>query len=156
MKNLLVITILIISIVGCTQSKDPLVDFVSPSYVSAPRSYSHSAIVNLGNCKMVIISGQVPIDSQGKLVGIGDFEKQAEQVYQNIKNAVTEAGGTMDNIVKTNIYLTDMSHYKTFREIRKKYINPETPPAATLVEVSSLAGKDIMIEIEATAIIPNR
>jgi reactive intermediate/imine deaminase len=156
MKKLLFFTLLLLSIIGCKESIDPIVNFINPSSVSTPRGYSHSAIIDLGNCKMVILSGQVPVDNQGNLVGEGDFNKQTEQVFLNIKNVITEAGGTMDNIVKLNIYLTDVSLIQTFRDIRNKFVNPENPPAATLVQVTSLFRSEVMIEIEATAIIPKR
>lgn len=57
-------------------------------------------MVDLGSCKMVILSGQVPLDAQGGLVGKDDLEKQAEQVFRNIKAIVTDAGGTMDDVVR--------------------------------------------------------
>ena len=156
MKKLLFFMILLLSIIGCTQSREPIVDFINPSSVSTPSGYSHSAIIDLGNCKMVILSGQVPVDNQGNLIGEGDFEKQTEQVFLNIKNVITEAGGTIDNIVNINIYMTDMSQIQKFRDIRSKFVNPENPPSATLVQVSSLYRSEVMIEIEAIAIIPKR
>jgi enamine deaminase RidA (YjgF/YER057c/UK114 family) len=53
--------------------------------VSAPHGYSHAIKIDLGNCKMLIISGQVAIDNKGNVIGKGDFGKQTEQVFQNIK-----------------------------------------------------------------------
>ena len=156
MKTLSLIPLLLITSICFSQTNESLIKFVNPATVSVPNGYSHSAIIDLGNCNMIIISGQVPLDSKGNLVGKGDFEKQVEQVYLNIKNIVTDAGGTMDHIVKTSIFLLDVSQIQKFREIRNKFINTKNPPASTLVQVSKLFRDDILIEIEATAIIPKK
>lgn len=73
---------------------------------------------------MIIISGQVPLDKQGNLVGKSDLAKRAEQIFLNIKSIVEDAGGTMDNVVKTGIYMVDVSQVQTFRDVRNKFINP--------------------------------
>lgn len=87
---------------------------------------------------MVIISGQVPVDKQGNLVGGNDLAKQAEQVFLNIKSILEEAGGTMDNVVKTGVYMTDLTQVETFRDIRNKFLSSEKPPASILVQVNAL------------------
>ncbi len=102
------------------------------------------------------MSGQVPLDNQGNLIGKGDFGKQAEQVFANIKSIVTEAGGTMSHVVKLGIFLVDIKEIQTLRDVRNKFINLKNPPASTLVQVNKLFREDILIEIEATAIIPKR
>lgn len=126
----------------------------NPSSVSTPRGYSHVAEVDLGTCRMLIISGQVPLDKQGNLVGKGDLAKQTEQVYTNIKNIVEEAGGKMIHVIKTGIFMVDASQIDIFRSVRNRFVNVDNPPASTLVQVSRLFREDVLIEIEATAIIP--
>lgn len=126
------------SIAGSSQPETPIVKFQNSTSVSTPKGYSHSAEIDLGNCKMIIISGQVPLDKQGNIVGKDDLAKQAEQVFLNIKNIVEEAGGTMGNVVKTGIYMVDVSQVQVFRDIRNKFINPEKPPASPLMQVSKL------------------
>jgi 2-iminobutanoate/2-iminopropanoate deaminase len=74
----------------------------------------------------------------------------------NIKSIVEEAGGTMSDIVKIGIYMTDLTHIQTFRDIRNKFINLQKPPTSTLVQVSKLFRDDLLIEIEATAIIAGK
>lgn len=144
------------SITASSLTEAPIVKFQNATSVSTPKGYSHSAEIDLGNCKMIIISGQVPLDKQGTLIGKDDLAKQAEQVFLNIKSIVEEAGGTMDDIVKTGIYMIDITQVQTFRDIRNKFINIEKPPASTLVQVSKLFSDEWLIEIEATAIIPKR
>jgi len=136
------------------QKKPDLVQYVNPPVVSQPSGYSHVAVVDLGNSKMLIISGQVPLNAKGQLVGENDFAKQTEQVFLNLQQILQSFGGSMQHVVKTGIFLTDASNVPLFREIRSKYVNMKNPPASTLVEVKGLFRKDILIEIEATAIIP--
>ena len=96
------------------------------------------------------ISGQVAIDAQGKTVGAGDPVAQARQAFENIKELVEAAGGTMDDIVFLMIYVTDIRHYFTFGELRKEYFKPPYP-ACTAIGVTGLAQEDWCVEIEATA-----
>src|SRR6267154_4113443 len=78
-------------------------EFFSPATLPPPVGYSHIAKVNEGT--MIYLAGQVSSDASGKLVGEGDFEAQAEQVFKNLKIAVEAAGGAMTDIVKLNVYL---------------------------------------------------
>ena len=144
------------STLAFSQSDTSVVKFINPSTISPPKGYSHAAVIDLGTCKMLIMSGQVAIDTKGDLIGKGDFSKQAEQVFQNIKNIVEDAGGNMNNIVKLGFYVLDVNQVPTLRLIRDKFVNIKTPPASTLVQVSKLFRDDILLEVEATAIIPNK
>jgi enamine deaminase RidA (YjgF/YER057c/UK114 family) len=124
----------------------------SPATLPPPVGYSHIAKVNKGT--MIYLAGQVSSDASGKLVGEGNFEAQAEQVFRNVKIAVEAAGGTMADIVKMNIYLVaevGQDEVPKMRAIRDRYVNKEKPPASTLVVVSRLARPGWMIEIEAVA-----
>jgi len=130
----------------------PSKEFFSPPTLMPPAGYSHIAKVNRGT--IVYLAGQVASDASGKLVGEGNFEAQAEQVFRNLKIAVEAAGGTMADIVKLNIYLVaqvDQAEVPKLRAIRNRYVNTEQPPASTLVVVSRLAQPGWLIEIEAVA-----
>jgi enamine deaminase RidA (YjgF/YER057c/UK114 family) len=130
----------------------PSKEFSSPKTLIPPAGYSHIAKVNHGT--IVYLAGQVASDASGKLVGEGNFEAQAEQVFRNLKIAVEAAGGTMADIVKLNIYLVaqvDQAEVPKLRAIRNRYVNTEKPPASTLVVVSRLAQPGWLIEIEAVA-----
>lgn len=155
-KGLIGFLFLFASLYGFSQQDTSLVKLINPSAVHSPKGYSHVAEINLGNCTMLIISGQVALDEKGNLVGKDDMAKQAEQVFKNIKNCVTNAGGTMDNIVKLSYFTLDVSQVQKVRDVRDKFINTAKPPASTLVQVSKLFREDILIEIEATAIIPHK
>ena len=132
----------------------PSKEFISPKTLIAPAGagYSHIAKVNRGT--IVYLSGQVPSDASGKLVGEGDFEAQVEQVFRNLKIAVEAAGGAMADIVKLNYYLAaevDQAIVPKLRPIRDRYLNLENPPASTFVVVSRLMRPGWLIEIEAIA-----
>jgi enamine deaminase RidA (YjgF/YER057c/UK114 family) len=134
----------------------PSKEFISPKNLipPGPAGYSHVAKVNSGS--IVYLSGQVPSDASGKLVGEGDFEAQVEQIFANLKIAVEAAGGTMADIVKLNYYLVaevDQAIVPKLRPIRDRYINVANPPASTFVVVSRLMRPGWMIEIEAVAAI---
>jgi enamine deaminase RidA (YjgF/YER057c/UK114 family) len=124
----------------------------SPATLPPPVGYSHIAKVNKGT--LIYLAGQVSSDTSGKLVGEGNFEAQAEQVFRNVKIAVEAAGATMADIVKMNIYLVaevGQDEVPKMRAIRDRYVNKEKPPASTLVVVSRLARPGWLIEIEAVA-----
>lgn len=127
-------------------------EIFSPATLPPPVGYSHIAKVNKGT--MIFLAGQVSSDASGKLVGEGNFEAQAEQVFRNVKIAVEAAGGTMADIVKMNIYLVaevSQDEVPKMRAIRDRYVNKEKPPASTLVVVSRLARPGWLLEIEAIA-----
>ncbi len=151
MKNLFTL-VLITASIHCYAQNNSITKFMEVS----PSGYSQYVEIDLGNATMILISGQVPLDAQGNTVGKGDLAKQIEQTFINIKNIVEKAGGTMDDIVKLNNYLLDLSQIQLLREIRSKYINTKNPPASTAVQVSRLFREDILVEIEATVVIPKK
>jgi 2-iminobutanoate/2-iminopropanoate deaminase len=152
----IIVFFIFLSFASFSQTDTSIIKFKNPASVAAPKGYSHAAIIDLGNCQMIILSGQVPLDSKGNLVGQGDLGKQAEQVFLNIKNILSELGGTMDNVVKLGVFMTDASQIQIFRDVRNKFVNIKAPPASTLVQVGKLFRDDVFIEVEATAIIPKK
>src|SRR5689334_8061951 len=77
---------------------------------------------------LVFLAGTAGIGGDGELVGAGDIRKQTEVTIENLKSAVTAAGGTLDDIVKTTVYLGDVSDYAGMNEVYRHYF-PELPPA---------------------------
>ena len=132
----------------------PSKEFISPKTLIAPGPAGYSHIAKVVRGTIVYISGQVPVDASGKMIGEGDFEAQVEQVFANLKIAVEAAGGTMADIVKLNYYIVpevDQATVPKLRAIRDRYINVEKPPASTFVVVSRLSRPGWLIEIEAVA-----
>lgn len=136
------------------QKKPTLVQFENPSFLSKPTGYSHIARIDMGKAWMLIISGQVALDKDGNLVGKNDFAKQTEHIYQEIIQIIKASGGSKDHLVKTGIFILDNANIGLLREVRNKYINMQNPPASTLVQVEKLYRDDLLIEIEAVAVIP--
>ena len=99
---------------------------------------------------IVFVSGQAPISPEGQLVGEGDFEAQTRQVFENLQTVLSEAGASLDSVVKITVYLTDISTLRDFGRIKADYIaGPQ--PASTALGVSSLALPGMMVEVEAIA-----
>ena len=151
MKRLVLLPALLLTMAGFSQTK-----LVNPSSVSTPKGYSQAAVIDLGTSKMVILSGQIALDKQGNLVGKDDLQQQTEQVFTNIKNIVEELGGTMDNVVKLNYFVTDATKVPVIRTVRDRFVNIKTLPASTLVQVNRLFREDLLLEVEATAVIPKK
>ena len=155
MKRLIPIIIALFS-VPCFAQQKTTVSFVNPPTVATPKGYSHIAVIDMGASKMLILSGQVGLDKDGKLVGNGDVAGQIEQTFANIKAIIESQGGNMSNVVKLNYYLLDVANIQTLRAIRDKFIDVNHSPASTLVQVSKLFRDDVLVEIEATAVIPKK
>jgi enamine deaminase RidA (YjgF/YER057c/UK114 family) len=124
---------------------------LNPPSLSVPRGYSH---VVIASGRRVTISGQVSVDSLGAVVGAGDFRAQCVQVFENLRRALASAGASFSDVVSTNMYLTDLSHLETLREVRARYLPSEDPPASTLVQVVALYRPELMIEVAAEAALP--
>ena len=100
---------------------------------------------------LVIVSGQAAIDENGEIVGLGDFDVQAEQVFRNLTRVLEAGGSSLDRIVKVTIFLTDMGNFPKIVALREKWFSSPYP-ADTIVEVTSLALPELEIEIEAIAV----
>ena len=129
---------------------EPVRRFLSPETLPPPSGYSH--VVDVRAARIIYVSGQVPLDRDGQLVGAGDLEAQTRQVFENLQAALDAAGSSWDDVVKLNYFLTEIGELATVRTIRDEYVDTERPPASTLVQVSALFRPEAMVEIEAVAI----
>jgi enamine deaminase RidA (YjgF/YER057c/UK114 family) len=127
-------------------------EFINPPAISTPTGYTHA--VSARGQRIIYISGQVAVDRQGNLVGPGDLRAQAQQVFENVKAALSAAGVTFADVVKLNTYIVNYTpaNRAVIREVREQYVDKEHPPASTLVGVQALAVEGLLIEIEAVAI----
>ena len=110
--------------------------------------YSHA--VKAGN--LLFISGQVAIDPEGNIVGKGDIEAQTEQVMKNLKTIPEAAGASFRDVAKITVYMVNPEHRAKFHEVRKRYFG-EHKPASVLVFVKSLVHPDLLVEVEAVAVL---
>ena len=124
--------------------------FLSPETLPPPFGYSH--VVDAPAGRIIYVSGQVPLDADGQLVGEGDFAAQTRQVFENLSRALEAAAASWSDVVKLEYFLRDVGEITSVRAIRDDYVDTERPPASTLVEVSGLFRPDVLIEIQAVAI----
>ncbi len=103
--------------------------------------------------RVLHISGHVAQDAEGNIVGVGDIRSQTRQTLENIKRVLDSVGGTMSDIAKVTVFVTDMSTLDDIHEVRSEFFDPPYP-ASSLVEVSGLVRPEYLIEIEAIAVIP--
>lgn len=118
------------------------------------KGLSQAVEIPLGNQKMIIISGQLPLNKKGELVG-DNVKTQTVQIFENIKNILETCDANLSDIVKLGIYTTDISQIAGYREARDEFIDLVNPPTSTLLEVKGLFRSDIFIEVEVTAIVKN-
>ncbi len=117
-----------------------------------PSPYGYSQVVEVTGGRTVYISGQVPLDENNELVGAGDFAAQARQTFENVRHALEAVNLTFANVVKVQLYLTDMSHLPALRAVRDEFVNTAQPPASTAVQVSALFRPDVLFELDVIAV----
>lgn len=100
---------------------------------------------------LLFVSGCVPVDERGELVGVGDVVAQARQVFANIGRVLGAAGATFADVVKVTVYLIDIDDRPRINPVRQEVFG-QTRPASTLVEVSRLALEGARLEVDAVAV----
>lgn len=117
-----------------------------------PEPISHFVhVVRAG--RLVFVSGCVARDAEGRTVGAGDIVAQARQVHENLKACLAAAGATFADVCKVTVFLTRIGDREAVNTVRQEYFGASRP-ASTLIEISRLVSDDLMIEIEATAVLP--
>ena len=101
---------------------------------------------------MIYVSGQTAINMQGEVIGVGDFDAQAAQTFENLQAVLRAGGSDLSKVIKVTIFLKDMGNFEKMVALRKKYFSPPYP-ADTIVEITGLALPELEIEIEAMAFV---
>ncbi|MEY7976733.1 RidA family protein [Streptomyces pilosus] len=122
----------------------------APDGVAPAAQYSH---VVTGTGRLVAVSGQLALDEDGALVGEGDPEAQARQVFENLGRCLAAAGATFDDVVKLTYFVTDMAHMPAVRAARAGHIPDDRLPAASAVRVAGLVRPEFLLEVEALAVV---
>jgi enamine deaminase RidA (YjgF/YER057c/UK114 family) len=125
---------------------------INPDGMAPPVGpYAHVVTTPPGG-RIVFCAGAVAYDANGELVGKGDIVAQTRQVMENLRLALQAAGATFDDVVKVTNYVTDAELWRQVLPVRAEYLRPPYP-ASTFVEVSALMFPDLLIEIEAVAVV---
>ena len=124
--------------------------YLEPAGIAPPPDpYTHA--IRAGDT--LYVAGQVALDEQNRVVGIGDPKRQAEQVWRNLRLAVEAAGGGVTDIVKITVFLKDVRHGDAEIEVRKQTFEEGRFPICTQVQVANLALPELLMEVDAIAIL---
>ncbi|MBD2021180.1 RidA family protein [Leptolyngbya sp. FACHB-36] len=117
----------------------------------APVGPYNQAIAASG--QLVFVAGQIPLDpTTGAIVGEGDVAAQTQQVMANLQAVLEAAGATLNSVVKTTVFLSDMNNFAAMNAVYAQHFDDATAPARACVEVSRLP-KDVLVEIDCIAAI---
>lgn len=127
---------------------------INPKGLAVPAGFSH--VVCASSNRIAFIAGQVSYDSDGKIVGVGDMETQTRQVFRNLQIALASVGAGFGDVAKTNYFVRDMSaeSIAAIRKVRAEFFASDAVPSSTMVGVVALAKPDLLLEVEAYAVIP--
>lgn len=123
------------------------------SKLRQPNGHFSQATTIEAKGRLVFVSGMTARKPDGTIAGIGDVTVQTQQVCENIKAAMEEAGGSLDDVVRVDVYVRNMEHFAAIHKVRQDYFKPPLP-ASTMVEVCKMTSPDYLIEINAIAVIP--
>ncbi len=118
--------------------------------LAEPISHYTDAVEAAG---FLYISGMLPVDPAGELVGGGDVIRQTEQVLGNVAAVLDATGASFADVVRVGVYLRNIADREAVNTVRRRYFGAARP-ASTLVEVSALAHPGALVEIEAVALLP--
>lgn len=110
----------------------------------------YSRAVRVGG--VVHVSGTTATDASGKLVGVGDPAAQTRQALDNIRSALERAGARLEDVVRTRIYVTDISRWEIIGRVHGEFF-AQILPTTSMIEVRALIDPDMLVEIEAEAIV---
>lgn len=122
----------------------------APDGVAPGNGYTN---VVTGTGRLVAVSGQVALAADGTVVGLGDPEAQARQVFENLRRCLTAAGASFADVIKLTYFLTDVAHLPVIRGVRDQFVDTAAPPASSAVQVAALFRPEFLLEIEALAIV---
>lgn len=115
-----------------------------------PQPFSQGIVCNPG--RMVFAAGQVALDESGAVIGVGDPAAQTEAALENLQRVLNEGGATMSDVVRLTVFLTEMADLPAVQEVRARYF-PDDPPASSTIEISALVVPELLVEIDAIAVV---
>lgn len=130
-------------------------ELINPdSLYSSGRAYSKGVKFNMGDSEILFISGQISKNEKGEVVGKGDRAKQTEYIFEKLITILKEAEMGIDDLVKVNIYITNIKEFEKVSSVRDKYLMG-SKPASTTIEIGSTTTPGCDIEIDAIAMKKN-
>ncbi|MFD9793540.1 RidA family protein [Streptomyces sp. NPDC059070] len=130
-----------------------LTHIATPDGVAPGVNYSH---VVWGTGRFVALSGQCALDEKGAVVGEGAPVAQAHQVFENLRRCLEAAGATFDDVIKMTVFVTDIALLPAIREARDAHLTNGRLPATSAVQVAALFRPELLMEIEAFAVVADR
>ena len=115
--------------------------------------HGYSRAVKIGN--QIFVSGTTSVDNNGNIIGFGDVYEQTKYILQKIAFALRDAKATLEDVVRTRIYTTDINNWEEISKAHKEFFG-EILPASTMVEVNKLIDNNLLVEIEAEAVITTK
>jgi 2-iminobutanoate/2-iminopropanoate deaminase len=120
--------------------------------LAAPNGHFAQATTASAAGRLLFISGMTSRNADGEVVGVGDVSAQTHQVCRNVQTAVEAAGGTVDDVVRVDVFVRDVRDFDAIHAVRRQYFTG-VPPASTMVEVSAFVRDEYLIEMNAIAVI---
>jgi len=125
---------------------------ISSAKLRQPNGHFSQATAIEARGRFVFISGMTARRADGSIAGIGDVSEQTRQVCENLKAAAEEAGGSLEDICRVDVYVRNMEHFEAIHKVRREYFT-KIAPASTMVEICKMTSPDYLIEINAIAVI---
>ena len=114
-------------------------------------SYSHGYLIDVGDAVLIFTTGQIALDKNGNVLYPENPAKQAEFVFESLQKILSEAGASLDDVVKATIFVTNMNDFPQISKVRNQYFK-NSEPVSTLVEVNKLVKEGCCVEIEVIAV----
>jgi len=125
---------------------------INPVSMKQPtKAYSNGILVPIGNTNLLFVTGQVAQDDNGKVVAPNDFGEQTRFIFNQIGKILKDADMTFDDVVKAQIFVTDMGESSKVSAIRDEFFK-NSKPASTMVEINKLVKPECCVEIEVIAV----
>jgi enamine deaminase RidA (YjgF/YER057c/UK114 family) len=131
----------------------PLTHLTDPAGVAPSSGYSHLVI---GAGRLAAVAGQMAFDERGELVGPGDPEAQARQVFTNMGRCLEAAGAGFGQVVKLSYFVTDVAFVPQVLAVRDEFFDTARLPASTVVQVVALYRPDLLLEVDALALLEEK